>query len=137
MTFLGLGYLEVLIILLIAFILLGPERMVDAARLMGKAVREVRKMAADLPSLDLDQPLFEPEEAPVVQRGRDRDQRLTDRGRSSSKASPDLNNQGAGDDSPAPGTSETDEGSDREDGPVAFRPSAQRPPSDEAPQDRT
>ena len=130
MTFLGLGYLEVLIILLIAFILLGPERMVDAARLMGKAVREVRKMAADLPSLDLDQPLFEPEEAPVGQRS-------TDRGRSSSKASPDRDNQGAGDDSPALGTSETDEGSDREDGPVAFRPSAQRPPSDEAPQDRT
>ena len=48
MDFLGMGPLEVLIILLVAFIFLGPERMVDAARLLGKAVKEVRRMATDL-----------------------------------------------------------------------------------------
>ena len=48
MDFLGMGPLEVLIILLIAFIFLGPERMVDAARLLGKAVKDVRRMATDL-----------------------------------------------------------------------------------------
>ena len=64
MTVLGMGYLEILIVLLVAFIFLGPERMVDAARLLGKAVREVRNIAADLPNLDLEEQLFEPEEAP-------------------------------------------------------------------------
>ena len=41
MNILGMGPLEVLVIALIAFILLGPQRMVDAARLMGKATKEV------------------------------------------------------------------------------------------------
>ena len=51
MSFLGMGPLEIFIILLIAFIFLGPERMVDAARLMGKALREIRRMTAELPKL--------------------------------------------------------------------------------------
>jgi len=51
MNFLGMGPLEIFIILLIAFILLGPERMVDTARLMGKALREIRRMTAELPKL--------------------------------------------------------------------------------------
>ena len=55
MNFLGMGPMEVLIVLLVAFIFLGPERMVDAARMLGKATRELRRMAAELPQLDLDQ----------------------------------------------------------------------------------
>ena len=55
MNFLGMGPMEVLIVLLVAFIFLGPERMVDAARMLGKATRELRRMAAELPRLDLDQ----------------------------------------------------------------------------------
>ena len=51
MSFFGMGPLEIFFVLLIAFIFLGPERMVDTARWMGKAVREVRRMAAELPSL--------------------------------------------------------------------------------------
>ena len=66
MSVLGMGYVELLVILLVAFIFLGPERMVDAARLLGKAVREVRNMAADLPSLDLDEPPPEPRRAPAA-----------------------------------------------------------------------
>ena len=55
MNFLGMGPMEVLIVLLVAFIFLGPERMVDAARMLGKATRELSRMVAELPRLDLDQ----------------------------------------------------------------------------------
>ena len=48
MTFLGMGPLEVMIILVVAFIVLGPQRMMDAARLLGKATREVRRMSQGL-----------------------------------------------------------------------------------------
>ena len=55
MNFLSMGPMEVLIVLLVAFIFLGPERMVDAARMLGKATRELSRMVAELPRLDLDQ----------------------------------------------------------------------------------
>ncbi len=55
MNFLGMGPMEVFIVLLVAFIFLGPERMVDAAKMLGKATREISRMAAELPRLDLDQ----------------------------------------------------------------------------------
>ena len=54
MNILGMGTMEVLIILLVAFIFLGPERMVDAARLLGKAAREARRMSASLGEIVLD-----------------------------------------------------------------------------------
>ncbi len=54
MNFLGMGTTEILIIALIAFVLLGPQRMIDAAKMAGKATREIRKTIDDLPSLDLD-----------------------------------------------------------------------------------
>lgn len=49
MSFLGMGFLEILIILIIAFIFLGPERMIDAAKMLGKLVREARNMASEVP----------------------------------------------------------------------------------------
>ena len=55
MSFLGMGPLEVIIVLLVAFIFLGPERMVDAARMLGKGMRELRRMTAELPRLDIDE----------------------------------------------------------------------------------
>ncbi len=55
MNFLGMGPMEIFIVLLVAFIFLGPERMVDAAKMLGKATRELSRMAAELPRLDLDQ----------------------------------------------------------------------------------
>ena len=55
MNFLGMGPLEVLVIALIAFILLGPQRMVDAARLLGKTTKEVRRMTDELPKIVLDE----------------------------------------------------------------------------------
>ena len=55
MNFLGMGPMEVLIVLLVAFIFLGPERMAEAARMLGKATRELSRMAAELPRLDLEE----------------------------------------------------------------------------------
>ena len=55
MNFLGMGPMEVIIVLLVAFIFLGPERMVDAARMLGKGMRELRRLSEELPRLDLDE----------------------------------------------------------------------------------
>ncbi len=41
--------MEIILILIIAFIFLGPERMVDAARLLGKVVQEGRNLASQVP----------------------------------------------------------------------------------------
>ena len=54
MSFFGMGSMEILMILVIAFVFLGPERMVDAARLLGKAVREGRRLASELPQVVID-----------------------------------------------------------------------------------
>ncbi len=51
MSILGMGTFEILVVLLVAFIFLGPTKMVDAGRTMGKAIRELRKMAAELPQV--------------------------------------------------------------------------------------
>ena len=59
MTFLGMGPLEVMIILVVAFIVLGPQRMLDAAKLLGKATREVRRMSQGLTDA-LDETMEEP-----------------------------------------------------------------------------
>ena len=59
MTFLGMGPLEVMIILVVAFIVLGPQRMIDAAKLLGKATREVRRMSQGLTDA-LDETMEEP-----------------------------------------------------------------------------
>ncbi len=59
MTFLGMGPLEVMVILVVAFIVLGPQRMMDAARLLGKVTREVRRMSQGLTDA-LDETIEEP-----------------------------------------------------------------------------
>ena len=46
MSFLGMGTFEILIVLLVAFIFLGPERMIDAARTLGKWTGELRRMGS-------------------------------------------------------------------------------------------
>ncbi len=63
MNIFGMGPLEILVIALIAFILLGPQRMVDAARLMGKATKEVRRMTDELPKIVLDEEQGRPAQA--------------------------------------------------------------------------
>ena len=68
MSFLGMGTLEILVILLVAFILLGPERMIDAGRLMGRATREVRRLTEGLNELTLDDPATGPKGTSVTPR---------------------------------------------------------------------
>jgi Sec-independent protein translocase protein TatA len=55
-----MGSLELVVILLVGFIILGPKRMADAARLLGKATREVRRITEDLPNMILDENPEEP-----------------------------------------------------------------------------
>lgn len=54
MNFLGLGTMEILIVLLVAFIFLGPERMIDVARVLGRLVAQARRAMAELPRIDLE-----------------------------------------------------------------------------------
>jgi len=44
----GLGFGEILIILVLALILLGPKKLPDAAKQLGKGLREFRKATDDL-----------------------------------------------------------------------------------------
>ena len=61
MDFLGIGPIEFLVIALVAFLFLGPARMVELARSLGRVVQEVRRATSDLPSLmSLDEPLDQP-----------------------------------------------------------------------------
>lgn len=48
MSFLGMGFLEILVVFLIGFVLLGPDRMMDMGKKAGKLVGELRRMSADL-----------------------------------------------------------------------------------------
>ena len=44
----GLGMGEIVIILVLALVLLGPQKLPDAAKQLGKGLREFRKATADL-----------------------------------------------------------------------------------------
>ena len=43
----GLGTLEVIVILMVAIAIFGPQRMSEIGRSVGKAVREFKKVSAD------------------------------------------------------------------------------------------
>ena len=51
MDFLGIGSLEVLAILLVAFLVLGPMRMAEMARSLGKFIQEVRRTTGEIPAM--------------------------------------------------------------------------------------
>ena len=65
MSFFGIGPLEILVILVVAFIFLGPDRMTDAARFLAKAVREGRNLASSIPRV-----VVEDDDVKVVQDGK-------------------------------------------------------------------
>ena len=117
MSFMGMGTLEVLVVLLVAFILLGPQRMVDAARMFGKMMAEVRRMTVDLPQLLVDDDTPESDNDPkAVGRVGSPTARRAD-------GPPEADNQG-----------------DDEEGPVTFRRTGQavqrshaEPPAEEGP----
>ena len=91
-----MGSVEIVVVLLVAFIVLGPKRMTEAARMLGKAMREIRRMTDSLPQMILD----EEDQSQVPE------WRRTVTGQSSRQPAPDD-----------PGASD--------DGPVAFRSGAE------------
>ena len=77
----GVGPLELFVVLLVAFLVLGPERMVSSARDVAKVVADLRQTFSNFPrTLDdlLEQPEepdseeIEPDEGPGVARPRRR-----------------------------------------------------------------
>ena len=75
----GVGPLELFVVLLVAFLVLGPERMVSSARDVAKVVADLRQTFSNIPrTLDdlLEQPEepdteeIEPDEGPGVARPR-------------------------------------------------------------------
>lgn len=48
MDFLGIGWEEVLLILIVALLLWGPGRIVEISRTLGKTVRAFKKAASEL-----------------------------------------------------------------------------------------
>ena len=66
MNVLGIGSLEILLILIVAFVFLGPERLIDVARFLGNAVKEGRKLASEMPRI-----VVEDDEIKVVDTRRD------------------------------------------------------------------
>lgn len=56
MNFMGMGPMELGVIFLISFLVLGPSKSIDLARTAGKMIRDVRRTFADLAStVDLEQ----------------------------------------------------------------------------------
>ena len=55
MNFMGMGVMEMAVILLVAFLVLGPSKSIDMARSAGKLVRDLRRSFADIAAaVDLD-----------------------------------------------------------------------------------
>ena len=69
MSILGMGTLEIFVILLIAFIFLGPNRMVDATRRLGNTLKDLRRLSDDLPKLLLEDKTADFLEKPTSHQG--------------------------------------------------------------------
>jgi sec-independent protein translocase protein TatB len=105
MNFFGMGAMEILVVMLVAFIFLGPERMVDAARFLGKMVGEARRMSAEFRDIVLEeQELDQPTAGTVRRIGNE--VRVAD---SRADSTPDQL------------ATASDDASDDDNGPVAFR----------------
>ena len=55
MNFLGMGPLEILILLLVAFIFLGPERMIDTSRALGKLMKDLGRVSSEISDIALEE----------------------------------------------------------------------------------
>ena len=53
MSFLGMGTLEILTILLVGFILLGPDKLASVSRSLGKLVKEARNFSEGISDFGL------------------------------------------------------------------------------------
>ena len=48
MDFFGIGPFEILLVLIIAFVVLGPQRLLDMSKKAGKVMGDLKKSASDL-----------------------------------------------------------------------------------------
>ena len=56
MNFMGMGIMELAVIFLVSFLVLGPSKSIDMARTAGKVIRDLRSAMSDFTSaVDLDQ----------------------------------------------------------------------------------
>ncbi|MBS21780.1 MAG: hypothetical protein CL739_06780 [Chloroflexi bacterium] len=55
---LGMGSMEILVILLISFLVLGPQKMISGARMLGDLLAEAKRFAQQIPHIDVDTPNF-------------------------------------------------------------------------------
>ncbi len=55
---LGMGSMEILVILLISFLLLGPQKMISGARMLGDLLAEAKRFARQIPHIEVDTPSF-------------------------------------------------------------------------------
>ena len=115
MNFLGMGTPEILVVLLLAFLLLGPERMINAAKMLGKYAGEMRRMASEIPDITLEGDEPGSDERPIVHRGGGPNPSVRPRGEEAKSAG-------------KPGGDDEEEEAPAGDGPVAFRPG--KPPQD-------
>jgi len=95
MSFLGMGTMEIFVILLLAFIFLGPDKMSEAARFLGKMAREARRLSAELPDLGLDEEEDDAAKTPKPRGGRKSGDSDT-KGRPSKALEPGEDSAGAG-----------------------------------------
>jgi sec-independent protein translocase protein TatA len=57
----GIGPMEVILVLAIALIVLGPKRLPEAARSVGKGLREFKESVSGVGDDDEDEPQLDPE----------------------------------------------------------------------------
>ena len=104
MGILGMGSLELLVVLLLAFIILGPERMVDAARKLGKLTGELRRMTNEVTVMVKDE--VDRVKDPIIREGKELESRVSSVTSGLNVNSPDESQKDA---------------EESEDGPVVFR----------------
>ena len=64
MNLFGIGPLELLFVIMLALLVLGPNRMVDAAQTLGKYIREFQRATSEIPRiLSLDDEISPPQSA--------------------------------------------------------------------------
>ena len=81
MNFMGMGLLELGVIFLVAFLVLGPGRSIEMARTAGKVIRDLRRSMAEMTAaIDLEErePSGTRETGPSADRDKDPDDRAED-----------------------------------------------------------
>ena len=135
MSFFGIGPLEILVILVVAFIFLGPDRMTDAARFLAKAVREGRNLASSIPRV-----VVEDDDVKVVHEGRSTS--LTNQESDGAAADTNTDDDGRADGAVSSTRTESDESRQSQQtatddgGPVPFSRRRSPAPPPPAPSDR-